>query len=208
MRRFAIAFLLVAGADDKPPLAHFDCGAHYYGATVWRATADGKTLVTIGHESSLRVWDTATGKLARTLWLPRAAGGKNAGAKLWLAPDGKRAAVPYYTPEEPRGKLALIPLDDSGTYRVIGGDTFEVSEAAFSPNGKLVATTAGPLPVNVWDTATGKRVSVLNFDPDLRATGIAFTPDGTKIAVGLPMVNFNELKRSVIALYDTATGKW
>lgn len=213
MRRFAIAFVLVAcaaraGADDKTPPVHFDCGGHSYGPTVWRATADGKTLVTLGDENSIRVWDAATGKLARTLWLPPAAGGKNTGPKLWLAPDGKRAAVPYHTPEEPRGKLALIPLDDSGTYRVIGGEPFEVTEVAFSANGKLVATTAGRPSVNVWDAATGKRAAVLNFDPDLRATGFAFSPDGKKVAIGLPMVNFNELKRSVIAIYEAETGKW
>jgi WD40 repeat protein len=210
---FAFALLLLAcdsraGANEKQPLAHFDCGAHYYGPTAWRATSDGKTLVTLGDENGLRVWDTATGKLTRTLWLPRAAGSKNADPKLWLSPDGKLAAVPYSTPEEPRGKLALVPLDDSGTYRVIGGEVFEVTEVAFSPNGKFVATAAGRPPVNVWDTATGKSVAVLNFDPDLRATGIAFSPDGKKIAVGLPMVNFNELKKSVIAIHDAASGKW
>lgn len=213
MRRFAIAFVLVAcvaraGADDKKPAVHFDCGSHSYGPTVWRATADGKALVTLGDESSLRVWDTATGKLTRTLRLPHAAGGKNGGPKLWLSPDGKLAAVPYHTPEEPRGKLALIPLDDSGKYRVIGGEAFEVTEVAFSSNGKLVAATAGPPPVSVWDTATGKSVSALNFDPDLRATGLAFSPDGKTVAVALPLANFHEHKRPVVALYDAASGKW
>lgn len=201
-----VLFAQQSGAADGNPVV-IDTGGHFRDFAPAELTPDGKRLVTLGN-GALRVWDAANGKLLRTLWLPAGALAQSHTARFWLAPNGELAAVPFHTSEEPRGKLALVPLDDSGTYRVIGGDTFHVQYLAFSADGKHVATSGGTTPANVWDVATGKHRCAIQFDPDLRASGFAFSPDGKTLAVGLPLVNFHQFKKSGIGLYDAATGKW
>lgn len=202
----ALAVLLAAARGGAADDTVFDTGGHFADYAPAALTRDGKRVVTLGN-GALRVWDAATGALARTLWLPAGACRPNWELRLWLSPDGATAAVPFHTHEEPRGKLALVPLDDRGTYRVLGGDPFNVAHVAFSADGTRVATSGGTT-AHVWEVATGRAVCGLTFDADHRATGLAFAPDGKTLAVGLPLVNFHEFKKSVVALYDAATGKW
>ena len=60
-------------------------------------------------------------------------------------------------------------------------------DPAFSPNGALVASSAGPASdrVDLWDVATGHRVTTLtNPRQPLGVNALVFSPDGKLLAVG------------------------
>jgi len=54
--------------------------------------------------------------------------------------------------------------------------------ARFSPDGKTLAISRGPSRIDLWDTASGKKLHSLAADTANRASHLAFSPDGTKLA--------------------------
>jgi WD40 repeat protein len=89
-----------------------------------------------------------------------------------------------------RGSLLSIYTDGyDGT--LIGAK--EVYGAAFSPDGRYLATTAGPLPtatrsspdntVRLWDVRTRRQVAV--FPVTGQVTSVAFSPDGRTLAAAV-----------------------
>ncbi len=65
-----------------------------------------------------------------------------------------------------------------------------VNDVAFSPDGKLLATSTsinyGGNQVTIWDAISGKLLFLLGYDPNslFSPWGLAFSPDGKQLAVG------------------------
>lgn len=113
---------------------------------------DGRSLV-VGHEESigdaLKLWDTQTGKLLRTL------PGQSDIRALAVAPDGKTLAsggMGHST--RPGSPLEwTLKLWDTRTWtvqRTINGDAYFISTLAFSPDGKLLAGGGADGTVKLW----------------------------------------------------------
>ncbi|HVL14908.1 MAG TPA: WD40 repeat domain-containing protein, partial [Gemmata sp.] len=214
-RLVSLAVTLALAAPAAAADVVFNPGRHPTTQAATLLTPDGKSLVILGSDRCMRLWDVESGKPVAELWLPTAAGFPKGDSYfrslLWVSPDSKLLAVPLHTNEEPRAKIAILPLsgDGRGTYRVVGGHAWgTVDNAVFSPDGKVVATSAGGHPVVVWEVATGKKVCEVKFDPDMRPAGMAFSPDGKKLTVALPMVTFNGGKHSGVSTFDATTGKF
>jgi WD40 repeat protein len=170
---------------------------------------DGKTLLSAG-SWSFRFWDTEQGRpmggidlekdeLPQRITLAASA----------LAPDGKTLAVTMRYE-------ATIRLLDAATGKEIrrfeghvrGNGTRSVTRVDFSPNGKMLASTATDGTLRLWDVASGKELHKLNpFDPVRR------------IPIGLlgdinPMVRFSPDSRMLVSkdggnlrLWELASGK-
>lgn len=152
-------------------------------------TPDGKQLVSCGgHFGDLnaRVWDLSTGKERRRCPTP-------AGGKIALSPDGKLLAG--------CGNQSSIVLWDVATAKRIRELRFEgvqdsVIALAFSPDGRRLVSGGGSI-LRLFDVDKGKQIRT--FGEGKRINSVAFSPDGTIVAVGR-----NE---EPVTLWDVATFK-
>src|SRR5262249_33303445 len=118
---------------------------------------DGKGLATIRAGGSVGLWGVATGNQLRRV---DAQGPNGAGLfRLLFSPDGKilggmedRAVVLWST----ANGRQLYRIENQGTLSSEGMMVWE--SAAFSADGRLVATVGPNNIINLWETATGKQV--------------------------------------------------
>jgi len=129
----------------------------------------------------LRLFSWGLGMLTLLFGLSASAGGLN----LPFVNDGGSAA----------GGIESPVISTSSTLP----ESKEVSEAAWSPDGKYVAAGFNGLTMGVWNTATHRRVRTLRIDNAGGDFGaIAYSPDGRYLAAG----------QSVISLWNAKTGAW
>jgi RNA polymerase sigma factor (sigma-70 family) len=159
---------------------------------------DGKMLLTAGVDGTARLTDAATGKMLRTLAVQ-----KDAVFSAVFSPDG-RLLVTAGGPHEiaAAGNVAgATKVWDAATgkqIRSLAGHEMTVSSAAFSPDGRTVATSSFDKTVRVWDVATGKELTEAKGH-DFYVRQVAFSPDGKFLA----SAGFDETVR----VWDAATGK-
>jgi WD40 repeat protein len=66
--------------------------------------------------------------------------------------------------------------------RLLAGHTGEVTDVAFSPRGRLVATASADGTVRVWDAVAGTQLRVIPLAA--HPVSVDFTPDGSRLAIG------------------------
>lgn len=163
----------------------------------WVSTAfspDGRTIaVAVMGQSPpvvLELWDVKSGRLLSTLETDVTLGIAN----IAFSPDGRKLGVvggssANYT------KPGILQVWDTSTwtklYSVsVAGRNF-LSAVTFSPDSKWVA--AGQVPnnmfqisgdVTIWEADSGRLVKTLDTGVDAGTYGMAFSPDGSKLAVG------------------------
>jgi WD40 repeat protein len=90
--------------------------------------------------------------------------------------------------------LALLAQDTNLT--TLSGHTADVSQLAFSPDGKLLASSGADFVIRIWDLAAGKEVTTIS-GLKMAPEALAFSRDGNLIAAGL---------HSKIQIWDIAAG--
>ncbi|MBI3822265.1 MAG: PD40 domain-containing protein [Planctomycetes bacterium] len=166
----------------------------YLSGLTYHFSPDGKTLVGHSFESSIGIWDIATGKLIRTFDSGRR--GFRVRAQP-ISPDGKWIAAND-------GDDSRVMLFDLATGKLRWSFTNggQHNRCWFSLDSKLIATNSdGARNICVWDIATGKEVCRVKFNFHSRAhvgNGAAFSPDGKRLAF---------TSGQLIRIVDLATGK-
>jgi WD40 repeat protein len=155
-----------------------------------RLAADGKLLATAGHDGVVYLWDSDGARPRREL--PGVQGRLRG---LALAPDGRTVA----TAADDLG-LRLWDVAAGKEPRQLA-PAYLVYCLAFTQDGKTLVTVgqdkAGYQRLQLWDVATGREVG---SDKGLESfTGVAFNPDGRRIAAALH-------RKDPVRLYD-ARGK-
>src|SRR5258708_40301486 len=84
------------------------------------------------------------------------------------------------------------------TGQILAGHTGAVYGAAYSPDGRYIASGSGDMTVRLWDTTTGKLAHVFTGHTGA-IYGIAFSPDGRFILSGS--------KDQTARLWDIQTGR-
>jgi WD40 repeat protein/uncharacterized caspase-like protein len=140
-------------------------------------TSDGRLFAAGINDKKLKVWDV-TSKSERV----QAATQKDFAA-IKFSSDGRLVAVSdnYLVRiwEASTGKqLATINVPNIGVYQETGG-VF----AAFTPDGKRLATSGFGTQTYLWDVDTGKQVQQLKGRTNM-AYAVAFSEDGTQLTSG------------------------
>ena len=169
-------------------------------------SGDRTLLATGGRDNTVRLWDVETEKLHQTLsghigpiqvlafspdeMLLVSSGGRN-----WEEQAGDDGITYVFSPRESVvDKTAKVW--DVATGKNIA--TFEHLDAvraiAFSPDGALLATSAGR--TDIRSTKTWQEIATLST---VNATSLAFSPDGTRLAVGMSG------QQPTVQIWDIAT---
>jgi RNA polymerase sigma factor (sigma-70 family) len=136
-------------------------------------SADGKTMISAGQDSTIRLWDVSNGKETAKESVS-VAGHQGAIRTLAVAADGRTVAT--------RGQDNTIRRWDAATgketgqFRIPAGATV----SSFSPDGKLLAFNDSEENVYLWDVTTGKERR--RFEGKAAITDFAFSADGKTLA--------------------------
>ena len=147
---------------------------------------DGSTVMAIGNDSTVRLWDTYSGQLLQVLQ-----GHEASIQQARFSPDGQFIITASWD------KTARIWQVKSGqTVKILfHGDA--VTSASFSPNGRQVVTTSWDKTAQIWDAASGdKRQQLVGHQSAV--LDAQFSPDGRSIATAS--------KDGTAILWDSATG--
>jgi WD40 repeat protein len=183
----------------------------------------GGTLAAVG--SGLQVFDLSTGNVTLN------AGGyhdyvdkdgqQTFGPTEWysslaLSPDGRWVATAH------SGSLEKDDWDETWTIKVwslpkgeeafsLKGHTGEVTAAAFSPDGRRLATTGNDRTFRIWDLAGRREIYHHTIEDQGAPKRLSYFPDGKRLAVGMAsrydrQRKIHEDGDSSIRIYDADTG--
>jgi WD40 repeat protein len=160
----------------------------------WPCALAGKTLALPDEQSTIHIWDTATG--AERCTIPPDKG--DTGRGLALSPEGSRLATLQQSGASPYQHVHIWDSSTGRTLRTMATDQKNMFRLAFAPNGKTLAA-AGWDGIRCWDVATGKEQSRSESEGS-NTEKLAFSGDGQMLAT---------LQRhsSAFHLWDVATGK-
>lgn len=136
---------------------------------------EGTTILSFDMEGGMKVWDRSERKL-----LSEAKGFPPSFMCLAIRPD-KRVLLFGLWGDQPDkiGPIEMFDLASGNKMATITKHRKPVYSIAFSPDGKLVASTGLDWAVNVWELATGKLL-LRGSHPDW-GRDVIFTPDGGRV---------------------------
>ena len=153
------------------------------------AVSADKATVAAGRANAIHIYSAPQGEFIRTLVDPALVTADKKPVKgahlslveaLAFSPDGKFLASGSYQ------EVKLWDVQTGALRQTVTGFADRVVAVAFSANSKLLATGGGPPTedgeVKVVDVATGKVVTDIKNGHSDEVFGVAFSPDGTKLA--------------------------
>jgi WD40 repeat protein len=154
-------------------------------------SSDGRTLVSRPFDGEIKLWDVASGQALRAIKIAD----RHA---ITLSPDCQVLACEAKSSSE---SVNLWDLHTGQWLRALEANSYwVVLTAAFSPDGRILATGLEPWPETyeysecretaaLWDVASGRELRLLEGDlPGRLGPGavfsVAFSPDGLTLASG------------------------
>ncbi|RYP42809.1 hypothetical protein DL768_010207 [Monosporascus sp. mg162] len=129
-------------------------------------SSDSKMLASASDDKTVRLWDTATGRLRQTL-----EGHNGIISSVAFSPDSKMLVSASFD--------KTVRLWDTARGRLrqtLEGHNSEIISVAFSPDSKMLASGSFDKTVRLWDTATGRLRQTLEGH-SREIISVAFSPD-------------------------------
>jgi RNA polymerase sigma factor (sigma-70 family) len=173
-----------------------------HGAIVQALTfaPDGRSLASAGHDGTIHIWVTTTGKELLRIENQEFPGiGLGAVAVLAYSPDGKTLAGTRIN-QPP----CLWDVATGKELRQFGGPANRADWLAFSPDGKYLAYGRGhqePFIIRIAEVKTGKDLC------QYEGTWLVFSPDGKTLAYGGPVLDGQFRANPVIRVAEVSSGK-
>jgi WD40 repeat protein len=148
---------------------------------------DGKKIASGSDDKTIKVWDTQTGQCA---W--RLTGHSHSVMSVAWNNDGTKLASGSCDKT-----VRIWSVGSAGTFEcesTLSGHSDCVNAVSWSPDGTMLASGSDDKTIKLWDAQSGKENSNLTLDSSV--TSVAFSPDGSQIAVG----HFKKIQ-----LFDTQT---
>ncbi len=145
--------------------------------------ANGRTLISVGDDKTIRLWDIANATLEHTWRLHSGRGADGAIYAAALSPDGKYLALGGYFPDN---EIRILNLQQEQDIIILKGHANVVNRLQFSHNGRLLASAGADKVVNLWslDYSTGRlqgRLQQSLRGHSAKVYDIAFSADDSKL---------------------------
>ena len=151
---------------------------------------EGTRLATLGGERNVvQIWDADTGRLYRSL-----EGNDEVFRTLIFAPEGNLLFITSNKSAEIWDSAA-----DSAKPRIVLPLSTGVKAAAFSADGKRIATAEHDGTLQLWDASTGTAIGGFENSKHEGVINLRFSPDGKYLATGSVY--------GTVAIWNVATGK-
>lgn len=134
---------------------------------------DGNNLASGGFDKTIKVWDTSTLTLLKTL-----SGHTDWVRSVAFSPDGRTVA----SGSEDK-TIRLWDLSTERCRNTLNGHSDSVWSIAFSPSGRSVASGSADRTTKLWDADTAGLLKTLDGHSD-DVDSVAFSPNGCKLASG------------------------
>lgn len=159
---------------------------------------DGSTIASGSYDKSIKIWDTFTGILLRTLT-------DNVGRvhSVAYSPNGNRivsVSNDYYT-----YTINIWDINDGMLLHSLTGHTSSVHSVTFSPDGSTIASGSYDNTIKIWDANTGALLRTLSGHTK-PVLSVVYSIDGKTLASGSWDSNINIWDVEKGTLLKTLTG--
>jgi len=187
-----LVFLMViaesATAQDKSKIEVVPQVGHSQWVLSIAFSPDGRTVLSGSGDSTLKLWDVATGTLMRTF-----VGHSEMVQSVAFAPDGRTVLSGGHD-----RTLKLWDVATGRPVRTFAGHSGSVTSVAFAPDGRTVLSGSWDRTLKLWDVATGTLMRTFEGHSEW-VEAVVFSPDGRTALSGS--------WDNTLRLWDVATGR-